>query len=143
MIGVDEVDRGTRFHSLQRRGRGADAQLIPAHVRHLEPRHVGKTHHFAGKDIETGVKTIFVAAREKELQAQANAEERLARAEVVLDRAGQTGFVQSGDGVAEGADAGQHDFVGLRDLFGIAADDRPAWPIFSNAFCTLRKLAMP
>ena len=40
------------------------------------------------------------------------------------DRRGQVGFVQPGDGVAEGADAGQHHLVGLGDAVRVAGDRR-------------------
>ena len=43
-------------------------------------------------------------------------------AQVLEQRRGQLGLVQPGDGVAEGADARQHDLVRLGDAVGIAAD---------------------
>src|SRR5262249_16070152 len=91
-------------------------------VGHCQPRHVRKAHHLAGEEVESLVLAVLVADGEQELQPQANAEERLAAADVLLERGHKVGLAQPGNGVAEGADAGQHDLVGLRDAVGVGAD---------------------
>ena len=48
--------------SREQRRRPADAQLVPAHVRHLQARHVGEAHHVAGEEVEPRVLAVLVAA---------------------------------------------------------------------------------
>ena len=108
---MDEVDRRIVGQALQRRGRPAHAQLVPSHVRHLEPGNVGEADHVAGKHVQAGVEAVLVAAREQQLHPQADAEKRFARLEVFLDRFDQANLVQTGDGVAKRSDAGQHHLV--------------------------------
>src|SRR5439155_14944897 len=100
------------------------AQLVPAHVRHFQTRHLGEAYHLAGKQVEAAVFAILVTGREQELHAQADAEELLALADVLPDRRRQPALVETSDGVAEGADTRQYQLVALRDAVRIGADLR-------------------
>src|SRR5262249_15933786 len=77
--------------------------------RHLETGLVRKADDLTGKVVEAVVGAVLVAGGEQQLQAQADAEERLAGAEVGEDWRRQPRFVQPGDGVAERADSRQPD----------------------------------
>ena len=61
------------------------------------------------------VLAVLVAGGEEELQPEADAEERLAGTDVLGDRLHEPGLAQPGDGVAEGADARQHELGGRAD----------------------------
>ena len=55
-------------------------------MRDLQARLIAEAHHVALEDVHALVNAVLVAAREQQLQAQADAEERLAGAQVVADR---------------------------------------------------------
>jgi 4-amino-4-deoxy-L-arabinose transferase-like glycosyltransferase len=123
VIGVNEVDRAAIGKAGQRRSGALNAQLVPAHVRHLETRQLGEAYHVAGEEVEAAILAVLEAPCEQQLQSEADAEERLVLAKVGENRLHEPGLVQSGDGVAESTDAGQDKLIRLGDMIGIASDD--------------------
>ena len=85
---------------------------------------------------------VLVVAGEEHLHAEADAQERAAGVDVIGDGRVEVRFAKPDDGVAERADAGQHDLRGLANAVRVAGD-LAAWPTCSNAFWTLRRFAMP
>ena len=94
---MHEIDGSTVWKPLQRRRGTDDAQLIPAHVRHLQPRHLVEAHDVACKKIQAPPRAIFVIGREEHLQSKANAEKRRATAEMIEQRLRQTGLMTNFD----------------------------------------------
>src|SRR5262245_41783449 len=68
------------------RARGTAHGLVPAHVWDLEAGHVGEPPHASRESPEPHRLGVFLAAREQELHADADAEERPARRERLGDR---------------------------------------------------------
>ena len=122
IIGVHEIDRSLIRNVIQDRRPPADVQLVPAHVGDLEPGHLGEVDYLAGKKIETLVFTILIALAEQELQAQTDSEKRLARLNMRPQGLIQLRLAQPGDGVTEGADSRQDDFLRFSNPVGVAAD---------------------
>src|SRR5262249_45404770 len=77
VVGVDEVSPRRFWQAAQDRRGPANAERVPAHVRHFEFRRQLKAYDFAGEEIEPLVFTVFVTLGEKQLQTQADAEKRL------------------------------------------------------------------
>ena len=63
-----------------------------------------ETNDLAWKDIQSAVHAVLMTGGEQELIAQANAEKRLAGADVGGDRFSQSRFPKAGNGIAKGAD---------------------------------------
>ena len=70
-------------------------------------------HDFAGQHAQAFVAATFVADVEQQLQAQADAQKRLAGGDRLADRLDQMPPLEFGHRIAEGSDAGQHDLFGL------------------------------
>ena len=103
-------------------------------ARHVEP------HDFARHNAQSFVLAVLVALVEQQLQAQADAEKRLARLDRRADRLDQLRVAQRGDRIAKRADAGQHDLCRHPPARPGRSVIVAAWPTRSNAFCTLRRL---
>ena len=85
---------------------------------------------------------VLLAEVEQQLQPEADAQARPARADGLDEGLAQPGPAQLGDGVPERPDAGQHDLPGAGDAVRVGRD-LGAWPTASNAFWTLRRLPIP
>ena len=92
----------------------ADLDGVPAHVRDLEPRRLDLLHH-AVDEAETFGPRALLAAVEEDLQADADAEQRLAGGDRLLEHGDQAALFEVLHAVAKGADARQHDLRGLAD----------------------------
>ena len=120
---MDEVEERAVGDVLQKRGLPHEPAAIPAHVRHLElVRHV-EADHLPAQNAQTLELAPFVAHVEQQLQAQADAQKRLARGDRVADRPDQVAAAQFGDRVPKRAHARQHDLIG-RGQLGRAGRDR-------------------
>ena len=116
VVGVHEVNGRRLGQASQRRRRLHETQLVPAHVRDLDARQPRETHDLAGKEVQAAVLAVLVAGREQELQAQADAEEWLALADVFADRRRQVRLAR--DRVDAGVGPGQRGVGGRLDLGG-------------------------
>ncbi|MNF10507.1 hypothetical protein D3C80_2114630 [compost metagenome] len=63
----------------QRTLRLAEAQLVPAHMRHLVAVPGGEAHHCAGQKPQPLMLAMLLAAAEQQLHAEADPQHRLAR----------------------------------------------------------------
>ena len=86
---------------------------------------------------------VLVAAVEQQLQAEADAEERLAGRDRGANRLDELRAPERRDRVAKRADAGQHDLRRRRPSAAGSLVIVAVCPTRSNAFCTLRRLPMP
>ena len=80
--------------------------------------------HVAGHDAEALVLAIFEAAVEQQLQAEADAEERFAGGDGRADRLDEVARFEGGNGVAKGADAGEHELRCFGQLGRVVGDRR-------------------
>ena len=78
----------------------------------------------AFQQTQTAVRSALVADVEEHLQAETDAEERLAALAVFNNRLFEVGLAQAPQGVADGPDARQHEPVGGADLLGRGDDLR-------------------
>ena len=122
VIRVDEIEVRAVGDALEDRRAAVESQLVPAHVRHLVlARHV-EPHDLARQDAEPFVLAVFVALVEQHLQAEADAQERLAAGDRGADRLDQLALAKCGDRVAKRAHARQHDLVRVRQHGRVARD---------------------
>ena len=96
-------------------------QFIPAHVGHFQLRVEG--HDFTGQKAKAVVRAAFVALFKEGLHAQADAHEELAALDLFLQERDEVEFLQVAHGIADGADAGQFDHIGVADDRRVAGND--------------------
>ena len=129
MVGVHEIEVRARGDAGEERAVAGPLELVPAHLGDLELGGVGEAgeiepDHLAGKDAEAGVFAVFVADVEEELEAQADAQEGASGADRVAYGVDEVLRAEVGDGVAEGAEAGEDDLLGTGDFVGLGDDLR-------------------
>ena len=127
MIAVNEVDVRTCTNTAEK----ANARLplmalckiqgVPSHVRNLQPGRLDAAHP-AGKDAESCSVWRFVAAFEKDLQADADAKKRLSRFYLMPYHRDQPRRFQTLHAVAECAHARQDELLRRRNSFCIVRD---------------------
>ena len=76
----------------------------------------GEAGDFSGDDGEAGVDAVFFGEVGEESESEADAEGGFAGVDVGFDGVGEAGFLEDGDGVFEGADAGDDQAGGGLDL---------------------------
>ena len=124
VVGMDEVDVRALAEPFEDRGPARDGELVPAHVRHgvlrrkLEPDDLARQH------AQALVFAVLVALVEQQLQAEADAQERLARVDGRKHRLDEVALAEFGHGVFKRPDAGQHDLVGPGDVVRVAGHGR-------------------
>src|SRR5258706_718319 len=126
VIGVDEIDVVAPGDAGEKRRIFFLFHAVPAHVRHLEAVVRAKRHHPAGKNIQSLLRPELLALAEQELEAEADAEKRLFALHDFADRPDEVVAPEVFHAGVEGADARQHDPVGVENRRDVARDLRPA-----------------
>src|SRR5258706_8953706 len=85
IVRVDEVEEGAVSRAFQNRRLALDAAAVPPHVRYLELVRQIKADAFPAQDAQPFVLAVFIAHVEEELQPQADAQERLAGGDRLVD----------------------------------------------------------
>src|SRR5262249_24926749 len=105
--------------------RRAGLDLVPTHVRHLEPGAVGEAHHTPAQEAQARARPLLLTLVEQDLQAQADAEIRPAGQNVgphgLAEAAGEPAHA-----IAEGTLARYHQPRGGRHALGIRGQNRHA-----------------
>ena len=142
-VGVHEVHRGARFDAGQWRALPAgaafgQAQGAPADVRDAQAAAVGRGGghglHTARDQAQAGVFAVLLAGVEQQLRTDADAEKGSLRGDEAVDQVPEAALAQLGRGIAEGADAGQHQAVGQGlDLGGRGGNGDAGAVVFQRA----------
>src|SRR5262249_17610389 len=111
IVRVHEIEVGAGGDALEEPKARVGRHSVPPHVRNLATGR--KTADDAWDDVETASVTEFLAPREQELVAQADAEKGSASVEGAMEGVDQTETGQGGHGVVKGPAPGQDHGVGL------------------------------
>eukprot|EP01022_Parablepharisma_sp_SALTPOND_P016322 TRINITY_DN2380_c0_g1_i1.p1 TRINITY_DN2380_c0_g1~~TRINITY_DN2380_c0_g1_i1.p1 ORF type:complete len:563 (-),score=94.78 TRINITY_DN2380_c0_g1_i1:1050-2738(-) len=126
-VGVDEVEFGVRIDAFEQRAILGEVDFVPAHMRDADGVavlifHGGLEHHaFAGHDAE-GFGVILHRVVEQNLTPYADAQERLARGDMILDDLIQARGDEFVHGRAGSAHARENKALGLGNLLRVGGD---------------------
>jgi hypothetical protein len=111
VVAVNEVEPGVGWEVIEE-GVGwrlSDVNLVPAHVWDFEFVWELEALDGAGDNVEAFVVSVFGGVREEELHTEADTEEGAICVDVIFEDVYEVMLVESGDGIAEGANAWEDD----------------------------------